>query len=141
VSVPRLAKVFDGRDERGRPVLAADRPRLVDAEERRRVLAFLDGGFVLLSGGPLIPDELHPDRPRVVPVGYATDGVWIWSATLRHYVAEHGISPESDFLAHVRRCGYRTAVPSAEQVEQAGAELQAFFRRAASDAAPPAAGR
>jgi hypothetical protein len=130
VGATRLARVFDGRDQQGRPVLGPDRPPLTDAEERQLVLRFLDGGVVLLAGGPLVADELDPEHPAVVPVGYATDGVWIWSGLLRYYVAEHRVRPEPEFLAHIRACGYRAAVPSPEQVEQANADLQEHFRRA-----------
>jgi hypothetical protein len=130
VGATRLARVFDGRDTRGRPVFHPHRGRLIGAEERRRVVAFLDGGVILLAGGPLVADELEPARGPVVPVGYATDGVWIWSAPLRYYVAEHGIAPEPEFLAHMRACGYRAAVPSPDEVERASAELQEHFRRA-----------
>lgn len=126
----RLARLFDGRDRQGHPVLGPDRAPLRDAEERRLVLGFLDGGVILLAGGPLVADELDPEHPAVVPVGYATDGVWIWSALLRYYVAEHHVGPEPEFLAHMRACGYRAAVPSPEEVEQANAHLQEHFRRA-----------
>jgi len=129
VSATRLAKVFDGRDVQGRPVLGPGRPPLQDAEERRRVVAFLDGGIVLLAGGPLVPDQLDREHPPVVPVGYATDGVWIWGAPLRYYVARHAVSPEPELLAHIRACDYRTPVPTPEQVEQANADLQEYFRR------------
>jgi hypothetical protein len=132
VRATRLARVFEGRDTHGRPVLGTDRQALTDAEERRLVVGFLDGGVVLLAGGPLVPDELDPDRPPVVPLGYATDGVWVWSAQLRYYVAEYGVSPEPEFLTHIRRCEYRAAVPSPIQVEQANAELQEHFRQATS---------
>jgi hypothetical protein len=123
-----LARVFDGRDAQGRPVLGPDRAPLADADERRLVVGFLDDGVVLLAGGPLVPDELDPEHPAVVPVGYATDGIWIWSALLRYYVAEHAVSPEPQFLAHIRACGYRAAIPPPEQVAQASADLQESFR-------------
>jgi hypothetical protein len=130
VRAARLARVFDGRDAQGQPVLGRDRPLLVGAE-RELVVGFLDDGVVLLAGGPLVADEIDPRHPRVVPVGYATDGTWIWSALLRYYVAAHGISPEPAFLAHIRASGYRAGVPSKQAIERAGAELDEHFRRAA----------
>ena len=125
----RLARVFDGRTPQNRPVLGPDRPPLIDAAERRQVVAFLDGGVVLLGGGPLVADALDSEHAPVVPVGYATDGTWIWSASLRYYVAEHAISPEPELLAHIRRCRYRAEVPSPGQVARAYSDLLAHFRR------------
>lgn len=126
----RLARVFDGRDARGRPVLGPDRPPLA-GEERTLVVGFLDDGVILLAGGSHVADELDPRSPLVVPVGYATDGTWIWSALLRYYVAQHGISPEPAFLAHMRAADYRAGVPSKQAIERAGLELEEHFRRAA----------
>ncbi|MGZ4612767.1 MAG: hypothetical protein ACXV1K_06290 [Kineosporiaceae bacterium] len=133
MTATRLATVFDGYDEQGRPLLGPERRPLTDPDERRRVLAYLDGGVILLAGGPLVPDQLDPQHPLVVPVGYATDGVWIWGASLRYYVARYGIRPEPDLLRHIREGGYRVRVPTQQEIDQASADLQEYFR----ESAPP----
>jgi hypothetical protein len=127
----RLARVFDGRTPQNRPVLGPDRPPLIDAAERRQVVAFLDGGVVLLGGGPLVADALDSEHAPVVPVGYATDGTWIWGAPLRYYAERHGLAPEPELLAHIRACGYQARTPSPAEVDHAYADLQEYFRSAA----------
>ena len=131
MTTTRVARVFDGRDEAGRPVVAPEREPLTDADERRRIAAFLDGGAVLVAGGPPAPDRLDPDQPFTVPGGYATDGTWIWGAPLRYYVERHGLAPEPELLAHIRASGYRARTPSRAEVEHAYADLQDYFRSAA----------
>jgi len=132
VSTTRLAMVFEGYDRHGRPLLGRERPPLSDADERRRVVRFLDSGVILLVGGPLVPDQLDPRHPLAVPVGYATDGIWIWGASLRYYVDRYGVSPEHDLLDHIRSCDYQIRVPTQQEIEQAGADLEEYFRRSGS---------
>jgi hypothetical protein len=124
----RIARVFDGDGDA--PVEGPGRTTLPDPQERARVVEFLDGGEVLAAGGPLSPDVLAPDHPVVVPAGYATDGTWIWSASLRYYVATHGLAPEPDLLAHIRAHGYRARTPTPAELAEAQSDLYAFFRTA-----------
>lgn len=136
MSRSRIARVFDGRDVEGRPVVAAERVPLAD-DERAQVVAFLDGGAVLVAGGPPSPDRLDPAGSPAVPAGYATDGTWIWGAALRYYADRHGLAPEPELLAHIRACGYAARVPSAAEVGHALADLQEHFRAAAAGRAAP----
>ena len=128
----RIARVFDGRDEAGRPVVASEREPLADPDERRRVVEFLDGGTVLVAGGPPAPDRLDPRQPVTVPGGYATDGTWIWGAPLRYYAERHALAPEPELLAHIRACDYRARTPSQAEVEHAYDDLEEFFRTSAA---------
>ncbi len=127
MSTSRIARVLDGDDG---TLVPPGRPPLADPRERERVLEFLDGGEVLTAGGPLAPDVMDPARPLVVPGGWATDGTWIWSASLRYYVARHGLAPEPDLLAHIRAQGYRAHAPTAAELAEAQGDLHAFFRTA-----------
>lgn len=122
----RMARVFD--DDGETAVGRRERAVLTDPRERGRVVEFLDGGEVLVAGGPLSPDVLDPERPVVVPAGYATDGTWIWSASLRYYVAKHGLAPEPDLLAHIRAHGYQAPTPTPAELAEVQDELVVFFR-------------
>ena len=128
MSGSRIARVFDG--DRDDPEVAPERAPLTDPHERERVVEFLDGGRVLVAGGPLAPDLMDPARPLEVPAGYATDGTWIWSASLRYYVARHGLAPEPELLAHIRAHGYTPRTPTSAELTEAQEDLHAFFRAA-----------
>jgi hypothetical protein len=127
MTTSRIARVFDGDDG---PVVAPERTPLTDPQEQARVVGFLDGGGVLAAGGPLSPDLMDPARPPVVPAGYATDGTWIWSASLRYYVARHGLAPQPELLAHIRASGYTAHTPTPAELTAAQEDLHAHFRTA-----------
>ena len=127
MSATRLATVFDGYDAQGRPLLGPERRPLTDPDERRRVLAYLDGGVILLAGGP----RAGPARPAT-PAGGCP------SATPPTTTGSGGIAalrtspatgpPEPDPLRHTGRAGYRLRVPAQQEIDQASADLQEYFR-------------
>ncbi|RIV36060.1 hypothetical protein [Micromonospora radicis] len=75
-------------------------------EERERVLAFLGGGSPIVRSTATMDDVLD-GTPGVVPMGYRSDGIWVWPDGLAHYVQGHAAAPEPDFLDHIRAAGYR----------------------------------
>jgi hypothetical protein len=99
----RHARIFDRRDPAGRPVV--DRPP-VPAAERDPVLAYLNTAPVVLGGRGFDPDVFDPDGPADVPAAFHTDGTWIWPAAVPHHLAEHGVPPEPELVAHLRAHGF-----------------------------------
>lgn len=106
----RHARIFDHRDAAGRPVV--NRPPVRDAE-RGPLLDYLDKAPVIMAGRGFDQDLFVPDSPRDVPAGYHTDGKWIWTASVPHYLAKHGVPPEADLVEHVRANAF--TVPRLEQ--------------------------
>lgn len=106
----RRARLFDHRDENGRPV--ADRPPVADAE-RQPLLDYLNTAPVIVAGRGFEPDLFDPDGAQDVPSGHHTDGVWMWTAAVPHALARHAIAPEPDLVEHVRRQGF--ALPQVDR--------------------------
>ncbi|MBD0671213.1 hypothetical protein [Streptomyces sp. CBMA156] len=116
----RLAAVFDVVDPVTGPGFAADRPRLAAGAEREDVLRYLRAGAAVLLTPMLMDDVVDPDRRGVVPMGFRTDGRWIWTDTVTYYLEEYGLAPDPALLAHVREQGDGPwAEPPAEVLELA----------------------
>ncbi|WP_031069241.1 hypothetical protein [Streptomyces sp. NRRL WC-3742] len=115
----RLAAVFDVVDPVTGPGFAPDRPRLEWAEQEAFVRYLSEGEAVLLT--PMLMDDvLDPQRRGVVPMGFRTDGCWVWTDTVTYYLREYGLAPEPELLAHLRAQGdVPCPKPSAEALERA----------------------
>lgn len=100
-----VARVFDRVDPDGRPQFDQDHPQLTDQDELQRVLDYLRAGEVLLSTAATMDDVVRPDRGRVVPTTYRTDGVWLWPDAVSYYLEEYGLAPDEQFFAHIRAAG------------------------------------
>ncbi|HEY0537498.1 MAG TPA: hypothetical protein VGD53_03975 [Actinoallomurus sp.] len=96
----RLARAFDGADPSGGPYFDHDHPRL-EGPDAARVLAYLTRGepIVDLPGG--LDDVLDPGRPGAVPVGFRSDGRWVWPDAVAYYLKHHDLAPEPDLVAYV----------------------------------------
>jgi hypothetical protein len=100
-----IAGLLDDVSEDGAPVILPEHPRLT-ADERDRVLGYLDGGVPLLISADYIQDVVERDRGEVVPVAFRTDGRWIWTDGCAYYLTEYGLAPDEGLLAHIRSRGY-----------------------------------
>lgn len=100
---PRMAKVYDGRGADGRPIV--DRPTL-NPNTRAAVLAYLESAPVVLSARSLDQDEFAP-ADRDVPLNFRTDGVWVWSGAVSHYLHKHGVPPEPELVRHIVTRGFQ----------------------------------
>jgi len=111
---PRLhiARVFDGTDSSGRPVIDRDE---LDPEEQADVLAYLEDAPVVRPGRGFDVDQLAENPEPAVPVGFHSDGEWIWPAAVPYYLRKYGVTPEPALLAHIRDNGYRVPEVSEEQ--------------------------
>jgi hypothetical protein len=100
----RNARVFDGVDESGRPVI--NRPPVAD-EDRERILGYLEGAPIVLAARSYDTDALAPNEPAAVPLTFRTDGSWIWAGSVAYYLRKHDLAPEPDLLAHIRGQGFQ----------------------------------
>jgi len=88
------------------------------------VLAFLAGGGIVMRASGLREDRLDPGRPPRVPLGYRSDGQWVWPLELTYYLKEHGILPEGEFLDHMRARGFASPTPPADELAAAARLLR-----------------
>jgi hypothetical protein len=93
----RLARVYDGRDPNGRPII--DRPPL-DPALRKPLLTYLESAPIILAARSLDIDEFAPGD-HDVPLNYRTDGAWIWAGSVPHYLRKHGLAPDAELVEHV----------------------------------------
>lgn len=99
--------------------LKPDLERSEDAELKQRILGFLGGGGSVLRSPGLREDRLDRSRPDAVPLGYLSDGEWIWPLELAYYLEQHGILPEREFREHMQQRDYRAESPSPEALAAA----------------------
>ncbi|HET6499996.1 MAG TPA: TNT domain-containing protein [Amycolatopsis sp.] len=116
----RVARIFDGQDAGGRPVL--NRQEL-DSDELDRLFEYLSTAPVVLSERGLDLDRLAPAPVPKVPVAFHTDGVWIWPAAVNFYLQEYNVAPESELVAHVRSTGYSLPEVPDHTLQAAAAQL------------------
>jgi hypothetical protein len=124
---PRVARVFDRTAD---PSLPFDprRTQVADPGEVARLRGFLDAGVVILSSTAGEADRLDPGRGDVVPIGFRTDGEWVWSDAIAYYLSAHGVAPEKSFYHHIRTCRYLCASPDQPAAQRALARLYAVTR-------------
>ncbi|MBB5154882.1 TNT domain-containing protein [Saccharopolyspora phatthalungensis] len=103
----RVASVFDDYDEQGRPVVADRSP--IPAEEVGPLRQYLENSPVVLAAREDEEDQLDPARAASVPGTWHTDGVWLWPGAIAFYLAQYGVPPESELIAHIRSRGFQLA--------------------------------
>lgn len=98
-----------------RPELAPCR----DPQLKQQVLRFLAGGGSVLQAPVLREDRLDPSRTDSVPLGYLSDGDWIWPLEMSYYLEQHDILPEERFLEHMQVRGFEAKEPPTEVLVEA----------------------
>ncbi|MFB9430936.1 TNT domain-containing protein [Streptoalloteichus tenebrarius] len=101
----RRAPLFDVVGEDG--TLPRNYRPVLGNHERQAVLKYLRDAPVVLSSRGQTEDDLDPERGRVVPMAYQTDGAWIWSAAHAYYLEHHGLTPPLELLGHIRDRRYQ----------------------------------
>jgi hypothetical protein len=96
----RLAWAFDGADPSEGPYFDHDHPRLV-GPDAARVLAYLTRGEPVMDPPGALDDLLDPGRQGAVPVGFRSDGRWVWPDAVGYYLQHHDLAPEPDLVAYV----------------------------------------
>jgi hypothetical protein len=118
---PRPARTHDGLiplpgGPGGLPTFS-DRPVLPDAE-REELLRYLEEAPVVATLEGADTDLFSPDRPGVARV-HRTDGAWVWSELVIHYLRERRIAPENALVEHARSNGFQ--VPDVDEATRTAA--------------------
>ncbi len=100
------------KEHEGELVLKPELERCDDPALKAQILEFLRGGGVVLRASLRREDRLDPSAPAVVPLGYRSDGEWIWPLELAYYLEAHDLLPEDALLDHARDRGFQAAEPS-----------------------------
>jgi hypothetical protein len=103
----RVADVFDVQAADGTAVMGPDHERLPAGEERDRLLAYLSKAPAALATASLDVDRVDPAEGRVVPMGFRTDGVWLWSEELTYYLDRYGYAPPVELRRHIAGNDYQ----------------------------------
>ena len=92
---------------------------------RDRVLAYLDAGAMVSISMGTGPDRYGPQAPAKVPLGFLTDGTWIWALGVAYYVRRYNLPIDPDLLAHMRENGFIVPIPDSDTVSEALAQIDA----------------
>jgi hypothetical protein len=114
----RVARIFDGPGEDGRP--SVNRPQ-VDEMDIVDLLDYLDGAPLVGPARGYDVDRLDLNGQQSVPVAFHTDGTWIWPAAVNYYLREHDIAPEPDLVEHIRRMQFH--LPQVDEQTRSAAQL------------------
>jgi hypothetical protein len=107
------------RQEGDKLMLKAELSRCDDETLKQRLLGFLQGGAIVLRAPVLREDRLDPSLPPAVPLGYVSDGEWIWPQELAYYLETHGILPEDELLEHARLHRFTAIEPTPSALAEA----------------------
>ncbi len=115
----RVAAVFDRVDGSGRPWFSPNRWRVPDPQLREALLGYLRTAPMILRGHGYEPDPLDPQHRPAVPVGYRSDGTWVWQEATAYYLDRYGVAPADELLAHVQRQRYTAPAELSAEVAAA----------------------
>jgi hypothetical protein len=131
-----MTSLNDGIDEfRPVPVRldvdAAERKPLVHVGlDREQVVSYLTRCPIVFSARGTTPDRVSPDAAPI-PIGFRTDGSWIWPLEAEAYVTRYGMTLPNEFLDRIRMHGQ----PPQVSARVAEAALQWILANAAADEA------
>lgn len=106
-NVTDIARLFDAMGPDDRPVWY--RP-MVGGRESSAILHYLDNAPLVLSSRGLAKDMLatgDDKDDKVVPMGFHTDGRWVWSSQVAYYLRKHRVPPAPALVDHIRENRYR----------------------------------
>lgn len=95
----RLARTFDGAHAEDGPFFYPDHARL-DGPDGERVLSYLRSGEPVLNTPGAMDDVLDAERVGAVPLGFRSDGRWIWPDAVGYYLKRYRLAPERELVAH-----------------------------------------
>jgi hypothetical protein len=98
-----LVPLFDDQDDAGLPTWY--RP-VLGTRERQAVAEYLEHAPLVLSARGLARDELT-GAEHAVPMGFHTDGRFVWPSAAAYYLREHGVPPALPLVAHIRARRHR----------------------------------
>ncbi|WP_051969196.1 hypothetical protein [Kitasatospora azatica] len=115
----QVARIYDQVDPVHGPGFAPDHPLVEDLALRARLLEYLAAGRPVLSTTSRMPDPLDPAAGDVVPLGFLTDGEWVWTEAVGYFLERHGLAPDPALLAHIRYADFIAPAPDDETVSRA----------------------
>ncbi|WP_034263422.1 hypothetical protein [Actinospica robiniae] len=95
----------------------------IPAEEIVRVAAYLRSAPALLTTVARGKDRLFRDRQDPVPLGFRTDGVWIWPEDVAYHLEQDQACPDPPLLKHIREQDFTVPEVPAEMLKRAYIEL------------------
>ncbi|HVK20383.1 MAG TPA: glycohydrolase toxin TNT-related protein [Actinokineospora sp.] len=119
--ITEMAQLFEGIDG-DLPVWY--RP-MVGRRESVAIERYLQDAPLVLSSRGLSADLITGDEAKV-PMGYHTDGRWVWSSATAYYLREHDIPPMLELVDHIRENRY--TVPEVPQLAMRRAAALAMGR-------------
>ena len=96
-----IAPVFDGVDPDRGPWFTTNRPVVADDAERGRLVTALRSAAIIMWNSTRLTDVFAPERGDVVPQHLRTDGNWVWSDAVAHYLEQYGLAPDPGLAAHL----------------------------------------
>jgi len=90
---------------------------------RDRVLTYLNSGEMVIQVMATGEDHHDPHGPADVPLGFKTDGTWMWSLEIAYYLDTYDQPIDPDFLGYMRRHGFNPPQTDANMVNAALAQL------------------
>ncbi|WP_330272824.1 SseB family protein [Lentzea sp. NBC_00516] len=117
-----LARAFDLVED-GRGIWY--RP-MIGAREQFLILRYLESAPVVLSSRGSATDLFTGGEEKVVPLGYHTDGRWVWPASVAYHLRTHEIPPSMALVDHIRQQRYE--VPVVPEIAKARAAALAMGR-------------
>lgn len=87
---------------------------------RAAIADYLSSAPLALSARGQVPDRFDAAAPRI-PIGYRTDGVWVWSIEAERYVARHGMPLPDELVDRIVRLG--APPPVSEDIRHQAVEV------------------
>lgn len=121
----RLARMYDATTPTGLPWFSPSRLRIVEDVRRKDIARYLRGGRLAVRATSALADPLSASDEPVVPLGYRTDGTWVWPEGLAYYMDKRGVAPELSLLTHIESRAYRLPTDlAAERIRAAAATVR-----------------
>lgn len=91
--------------------------------DKQKLLSYVRSGAPVIAARMRGIDVEDPDRGRVVPVAWMTDGAWVWNLGDAYYVEHHGYAFDDDFVMHVVASNYTPPAQVDRRLVQEAGEL------------------
>ncbi len=76
-------------------------------KDERLIVGYLESGTEMVSVGAVMHDLLDAGRGEIGPCVVYTDGVWLWTSDVIHYVSSYRLRVPDSFAAHMECNGWR----------------------------------
>jgi hypothetical protein len=87
---------------------------------------YLSGGMYLWATGGTTSDVFS--GATIVKGGIQTDGEYVWSATLTHYVRTYGIAIPTEFISRMESNAWRCPPVSESRAQELSSQLEAWSK-------------